>query len=800
MKPTDTFKYQLLERLCAAFDGAAPADEPPTLVPSDILPSYLEHDDEASRKQAQWIFSAVQSLESQRMVRMTKSKHDGGTYVDTVTLEDADKAAHELEKLAARVAQEEAEQARAEEAVARKRQAQSQGGQTHAQRHGRRRTSDPVDPRITEEAAEYLDEVDSPLTPRELSLLVTGDTKKLDRVGLKRVAQTLRRRGSSASRSNVGALEEAGVVADLKTICVKGPVVLITQKGAVDASILPNGISMFDADLANIDRAYVRARRIVTVENLDAYRRCNDDDVYIYTQGSVSPRHRALLRMIHEQNPEVEFAHFGDIDYAGLKAHRVIEDTLGCEVGLFHMGIAELANPAYRKAIHPLTSKDRDLLAQLLEYERYRGLVSYMLERNVKLEQEIVALDLFSDYDVDSAMAALPAGRGGQGEGQQDDGKRREGTYRKQSQHSRGQRRQQAADGQGAQQSSQQVSKAEAAPKVEPAEPEAAVGAEAPADAAPAEKADAPKPRRRRRSRRPKAEQGAEGQAAEERAAEGQDTEGQVAEAADAEQPAADADAPEGQVSTPETTPEDAPAPEAEAEGGDARSAEQDAEPEQKDVRPGRAGRRRRSTRSKAAAEKAAEQPEAVADAAAEAGQVPKPEDAPEPAADRPDAEAPAPETDAPKPRRRRRSRKPKAAQPEVAGGAAAPNAAAAPADDDAASEAAAPADAAPEAPATPEPAPAEVKPVSRAAQTRKLRSDLLANIKSGAVSPADVLDAVDDAARSLTVVRFLSALPGWDRARATAFMEEVGISAGRTLRGLGKKQRARVVEAVTGE
>lgn len=800
MKPTDTFKYQLLERLCAAFDGAAPADEPPTLVPSDILPSYLEHDDEASRKQAQWIFSAVQSLESQRMVRMTKSKHDGGTYVDTVTLEDADKAAHELEKLAARVAQEEAEQARAEEAVARKRQAQSQGGQTHAQRHGRRRTSDPVDPRITEEAAEYLDEVDSPLTPRELSLLVTGDTKKLDRVGLKRVAQTLRRRGSSASRSNVGALEEAGVVADLKTICVKGPVVLITQKGAVDASILPNGISMFDADLANIDRAYVRARRIVTVENLDAYRRCNDDDVYIYTQGSVSPRHRALLRMIHEQNPEVEFAHFGDIDYAGLKAHKVIEDTLGCEVGLFHMGIAELANPAYRKAIHPLTSKDRDLLAQLLEYERYRGLVSYMLERNVKLEQEIVALDLFSDYDVDSAMAALPAGRGGQGEGQQDDGKRREGTYRKQSQHSRGQRRQQAADGQGAQQSSQQVSKAEAAPKVEPAEPEAAVGAEAPADAAPAEKADAPKPRRRRRSRRPKAEQGAEGRAAEERAAEGQDTEGQVAEAADAEQPAADADAPEGQVSTPETTPEDAPAPEAEAEGGDARSAEQDAEPEQKDVRPGRAGRRRRSTRSKAAAEKAAEQPEAVADAAAEAGQVPKPEDAPEPAADRPDAEAPAPETDAPKPRRRRRSRKPKAAQPEVAGGAAAPNAAAAPADDDAASEAAAPADAAPEAPATPEPAPAEVKPVSRAAQTRKLRSDLLANIKSGAVSPADVLDAVDDAARSLTVVRFLSALPGWDRARATAFMEEVGISAGRTLRGLGKKQRARVVEAVTGE
>lgn len=785
MKPTDTFKYQLLERLCTAFDGAAPVDEPPTLVPSDILPSYLERDDEASRKQAQWIFSAVQSLESQRIVRMTKSKHDGGTYVDTVTLEDADKAAHELEKLAARVAQEEAEQARAEEAVARKQQSQPQGGQAHAQRHGRRRTSGPVDPRITEEAAEYLDEVDSPLTPRELSLLVTGDTKKLDRVGLKRVAQTLRRRGSSASRSNVGALEEAGVVADLKTICVKGPVVLITQKGAVDASILPNGISMFDADLANIDRAYVRARRIVTVENLDAYRRCNDDDVYIYTQGSVSPRHRALLRMIHEQNPDVEFAHFGDIDYAGLKAHKVIEDTLGCEVGLFHMGIAELANPAYRKAIHPLTSKDRDLLAQLLEYERYRGLVSYMLERNVKLEQEIVALDLFSDYDVDSAMAALPAGRDGQGEAQQQDGgKRREGTYRKQSQRSRGQRKQQATDGQGAEQATQQAPKPEAEPKVEAAEPEAAVEAEAPADAAPAEKADTPKPRRRRRSRKPKAEQPAEGQAAE---------------AADAEQPAAEsADAPEDQAVAAEAASEEVPAAEAEA----VVSVEQPAEPEQKDVRPGRAARRRRSSRSKAATAEKVDEPAAAEPAAAEqpepaagAEEAPVAEAVPEPAADQPDAEGVSPEADAPKPRRRRRSRKPKAAQPEVEADDAASKDAAAP------EKAAAPEDApAPEAPATPGPEPADAKPVSKAAQTRKLRSDLLANLKSGAVSPVDVLDAVDDVARSLTVVRFLSALPGWDRARATAFMEEVGISAGRTLRGLGKKQRARVAEAVAGE
>lgn len=768
MKPTDTFKYQLLDKLCSAFDAAQSADEPPTVVPTDILPSYLESDNEASRKQAQWMFSAVQSLESQRIVRMAKSKHDGGTFVDAVTLEDPEKAAHELEKLSARVAQEEAEQARAEEAVARK-QAPSQGA--HAQRHGRRRTSGPVDPRITEEAAEYLDEVDSPLTPRELSLLVTGDTKKLDRVGLKRVAQTLRRRGSSASRSNVGALEEAGVVADLKTICVKGPVVLITQKGAVDASILPNGISMFDADLANIDRAYVRARRIVTVENLDAYRRCNDDDVYIYTQGSVSPRHRALLRMIHEQNPDVGFAHFGDIDYAGLKAHKVIEDTLGCEVELFHMGIAELANPAYRKAIHPLTSKDRDLLAQLLEFERYRGLVSYMLERNVKLEQEIVALDLFSDYDIDSAMAALPAGRepqaAEQGQGQSGS-KRREGTYRKQSQRSRGSRRQQAAavaekneqaeptasPTQAPEPKGQAAAVAEAvAAAVEPVEPVV----DAPADAATVavEEKAAPKPRRRsRRARKPKAE-------GEQVVAEVEEVAGEPAADQIGSEPAAEAEAPK-QVEAEQ--PVDSAAAEPVSDPADSEAV---ADKPQKDVRPGRASRRRRTARPKAPVEKSAEVPATDERPAAD-----------ESASDQ-DA-APAPE-EKPKPRRRRRARKPAAASAEEAAAIEGPVV-----EPTSAHEA-----------GEPKVAP---KPASKAAQTRKLRSDLLANLKAGAVSPADVLDAVDDVARSLTVVRFLSALPGWDRSRANAFMEEAGISAGRTLRGLGKKQRARVVEAVTAE
>lgn len=769
MKQTDTFKYELLLRLC---DEAAHDNEAVELAPQDILPHYGERDTQAERKQAAHFFSAVQSLESLRIVRMKKSRRDGATYVDSIVLEDPEAAAAELAKFERRLEQEareaayrerqqaasaeedEASEAEVSEAygaleeVGAQKPGPSEGaeeapsgesadesassGSSRPRRGRGRRSSGPVDPRITREACEYLEEVDAPLTPRELSLLVTGDTKKIDKTGLKRLASTLRRKNSASS--NQGALTDAGVIADLKTICIKGPIVLITDRGAIDASILPNGISMFDVDLPNIDRSYVRASRIITVENLDAYRRCNGDDVYIYTEGSVSPRHRALLRMIHEQNPQVEFAHFGDIDYAGIKAHRVIEETLGCEVGMFHMGIAELANPSYRKAIHPLTSKDRDLLARLLEYERYRGLVPYMLERNVKLEQEIVALDLFSDYDVDAAMA-LPEGRGAADEPKPAPARaasrsraRRsnEGTYKRQARQNTTTRPEPAAA------------------STAPAPSQDETPARAQSKKAAAQKPAAPKPAPAKAATAKAAPAPAEAQAAEKPAPSHQET------------PAA---------------------PEVAATGEEAAAPE----PEK------RTRRRTRKPRAKAATSKGSEA--TAVDAS--------PEAAPEtPAAPSDEQPVTASEEPAKKPKTRAKStrtRKPKAAQVQASS-----------------AEGATPAPETPEQPEAPAAEAAEPSGEPKASKASKAkasrqyrremeqqRQDLLANVTAGKVSALDLMDAVDDLARSIPVIQLLAALPGWDHERAQAFMDQESISHGRTLRGLGKRQQARVREAI---
>ena len=54
-----------------------------------------------------------------------------------------------------------------------------------------------------------------------------------------------------------------------------------------------------------------------------------------------------------------------------------------------------LTDPQYADCLQELTAQDRRRLKKLAEKEQYKQTVEYMLERNVKLEQEIVSYQIF---------------------------------------------------------------------------------------------------------------------------------------------------------------------------------------------------------------------------------------------------------------------------------------------------------------------------------------------------------------------------------------------------------------------
>lgn len=84
---------------------------------------------------------------------------------------------------------------------------------------------------------------------------------------------------------------------------------------------------------------------------------------------------------------------------------------------------------------------------------------------------------------------------------------------------------------------------------------------------------------------------------------------------------------------------------------------------------------------------------------------------------------------------------------------------------------------------------------LEKAREARAARSALLAGLKAGTVTLADVLARDDDIARRTSVAQVVRALPGVGQARTAAVMERAGISPERRVGGLGARQREQIPE-----
>ena len=83
---------------------------------------------------------------------------------------------------------------------------------------------------------------------------------------------------------------------------------------------------------------------------------------------------------------------------------------------------------------------------------------------------------------------------------------------------------------------------------------------------------------------------------------------------------------------------------------------------------------------------------------------------------------------------------------------------------------------------------------LEKAREARTARSAMLADLKAGTLTLADVLGRDDDLARKTKVNQVLRALPGVGQARASAMMERAGITADRRVGGLGARQREQLL------
>lgn len=97
---------------------------------------------------------------------------------------------------------------------------------------------------------------------------------------------------------------------------------------------------------------------------------------------------------MNASNKEARYYHFGDIDAGGFGIHQNLYEITGVNFELFGMSVEELRNKEFATCLHQLTTNDRIRLQELKKIKVYEEVISYMLQNNVKLEQEIVSLEL----------------------------------------------------------------------------------------------------------------------------------------------------------------------------------------------------------------------------------------------------------------------------------------------------------------------------------------------------------------------------------------------------------------------
>ena len=79
---------------------------------------------------------------------------------------------------------------------------------------------------------------------------------------------------------------------------------------------------------------------------------------------------------------------------------------------------------------------------------------------------------------------------------------------------------------------------------------------------------------------------------------------------------------------------------------------------------------------------------------------------------------------------------------------------------------------------------------LAKAAEARRKRAEVKAELKSGKRTLGDILAKTDNTVGKMKVSNVLESLPGVGKVRARKLMEKLDISASRRVRGLGAKQK----------
>ncbi len=230
---------------------------------------------------------------------------------------------------------------------------------------------------------------------REFSITVFRDSKILEHIG-SRLGKIFRNFGEDFADKDIAEiLAEYGIYHTPNYVYLKGKISFTIGKTTYDIGSLKQGIGISGEDLSEIGFCDISAvKKVITIENLTTFFRwVEPESLIIYLGGYHNSVRRALLKAVHLALPDAQYYHFGDIDAGGFEIYKNLCAKTKIPFQMYRMDLDTLVS--HQRYGKELTENDRERLKKILEQnageaEEFCELIRYMLENNVKLEQECI--------------------------------------------------------------------------------------------------------------------------------------------------------------------------------------------------------------------------------------------------------------------------------------------------------------------------------------------------------------------------------------------------------------------------
>ena len=235
---------------------------------------------------------------------------------------------------------------------------------------------------------------------RELSISVLSDSKKWENYYRNKVLRILKKSGyfesliencADEKEENKVILEECNVFSNPSYVYFKGNGKITFQNGNIIPIVPKTPLALSSTSIKDIAAFEIKDTKIMTVENLTSFNRIKEADTfYIFLSGYHNSAKQNFIKTLHSQNQQKKYLHFGDIDPDGFYILQNLCTKTKINFEPYKMGIEELEK--YSSFAKPLEENDLKKAKTLIEKGRFAEIMNYMLEKNQKLEQEIISL------------------------------------------------------------------------------------------------------------------------------------------------------------------------------------------------------------------------------------------------------------------------------------------------------------------------------------------------------------------------------------------------------------------------